>query len=367
MIRVERALKGALGERVTVESSVDGGTCGIKLPAGGRVGLALDRRAGKAWTTSLCSTADPDALIAAARLPAASGTPPLRGRGRGPDRRRHGAHRARKARRLQRTRRHAARGRRLRTDARPGGASRLAGGSRSRSDIPWPASARSSCRSRPCRPCTARATALDLGGGHARRTAAIVSVRGSEAERSIASGRSRSDVRRRGGVPGLRRPSRRRDARHGRGAHRPARGPIQAALLFRRAHRGPTRGRPRRACWTSRAGRLRSPARRVDGLVWLSTAHRCSTPGNGTVLDSRLNGQTAPHRQARHGRRRSRDGTAYLASGRDGATTRARRRSARTVFATLPGKVVGLTTIWRRRRALSWHSCEKSAKKPLTT
>ncbi len=75
VIRVERALKGAFGERVTVESSVDGGTCGIKLPAGGRVGLALDRRAGKAWTTSLCSTADPDALIAAARLPAASGTP----------------------------------------------------------------------------------------------------------------------------------------------------------------------------------------------------------------------------------------------------------------------------------------------------
>ena len=57
MIRVQRALKGALGERVTVESSVDeAGRVGSSFRPDDVSGSALDRRAGKAWTTSLCSS-----------------------------------------------------------------------------------------------------------------------------------------------------------------------------------------------------------------------------------------------------------------------------------------------------------------------
>ena len=55
-------------------SSADG-MCGIRIEPGRRIGLFLSMRAGKGrWWTELCSTADPDVLIAAAALPAPSGT-----------------------------------------------------------------------------------------------------------------------------------------------------------------------------------------------------------------------------------------------------------------------------------------------------
>jgi hypothetical protein len=102
---------------------------------------------------------------------------------------------------------------------------------------------------------------------------------------------------------------------------------------------------------------------RVDGLVWLSRDTLLDA-GNSTVLDARLG--VARRLSGKLGRVVGvQAGSAYLASG----TTLRRlgpgaKRAA--VFAELPGKVVGLTSVTPTAR-LSWHSCEKSAKKPLTT
>jgi len=72
-IRVERAVKGSFGERVTVHSGLT--SCQVSLETGARVGLFLNPGASGEWTASACGVVDPDALLAAAKLPAPGGTP----------------------------------------------------------------------------------------------------------------------------------------------------------------------------------------------------------------------------------------------------------------------------------------------------
>ena len=71
VVRVERAVKGTSGERVVVESGLT--SCQVRFEPGTRVGLFLTRGASGGWTTNACAVADPDALLAAAELPAPRG------------------------------------------------------------------------------------------------------------------------------------------------------------------------------------------------------------------------------------------------------------------------------------------------------
>ena len=73
--RVERRVKGALGDTVDVESASNGAACGLEATVGARIGLFLERRNGR-WTSSLCWQVSPEDLLAAA-LP----LPPPNGRG----------------------------------------------------------------------------------------------------------------------------------------------------------------------------------------------------------------------------------------------------------------------------------------------
>ena len=73
--RVERRVKGAMGSTVDVESASNGAACGLETTIGARIGLFLERRAGR-WTSSLCWQVSPDDLLAAAQP-----LPPPNGRG----------------------------------------------------------------------------------------------------------------------------------------------------------------------------------------------------------------------------------------------------------------------------------------------
>lgn len=73
--RVERSVKGDLGQTVVVESASNGAACGLETTIGARIGLFLDRDAGR-WKSSLCWQVDADDLVAATRP-----LPPPNGRG----------------------------------------------------------------------------------------------------------------------------------------------------------------------------------------------------------------------------------------------------------------------------------------------
>jgi hypothetical protein len=76
--RVEQVVKGELADRVDVESSSSGASCGLEVALGQRIGSLLYREA-NGWTSSLCSQVDPDALLrAAGPLPGPNGSGPLR-------------------------------------------------------------------------------------------------------------------------------------------------------------------------------------------------------------------------------------------------------------------------------------------------
>ena len=62
LFRVEQVYKGDISNRVEVETSRDGATCGLELPVGQRVGLLLDRD-GELWRSSLCSRVEPAAFL----------------------------------------------------------------------------------------------------------------------------------------------------------------------------------------------------------------------------------------------------------------------------------------------------------------
>jgi hypothetical protein len=65
---VEAALKGDIGEVVTVKSAADGAACGFEMPIGARVGILMDR-VDDEWHGNLCWTLDADALLAASQGP----------------------------------------------------------------------------------------------------------------------------------------------------------------------------------------------------------------------------------------------------------------------------------------------------------
>lgn len=71
--KVERSVKGVLGERVAVEADVSGASCGLELEVGQRTGLLLFRHAG-GWTSNLCAQVEPQALLAFAPAAAGAGT-----------------------------------------------------------------------------------------------------------------------------------------------------------------------------------------------------------------------------------------------------------------------------------------------------
>jgi hypothetical protein len=67
LFRVEQTYKGDIDNRVEVETSRDGASCGLELPVGERVGLLLDRN-GELWRTNLCSQVDPAEFLALANV-----------------------------------------------------------------------------------------------------------------------------------------------------------------------------------------------------------------------------------------------------------------------------------------------------------
>jgi len=74
---VERSVKGDLGKKVEVESSGYGGSCGLGVSEGERIGLFLHRD-GDGWRSGLCSQISPEALIEAAKpLPAPTSNGPV--------------------------------------------------------------------------------------------------------------------------------------------------------------------------------------------------------------------------------------------------------------------------------------------------
>ena len=72
---VERRVKGAIGETVDVESASEQRRVRARDAVGSRIGLFLERRAGR-WTSSLCWQVSPEDLLAAAQP-----LPPPNGRG----------------------------------------------------------------------------------------------------------------------------------------------------------------------------------------------------------------------------------------------------------------------------------------------
>ena len=62
LFRVEQVYKGDISNRVEVETSRDGATCGLDLSEGERVGLLLERD-GALWRSNLCSRVEPAAFL----------------------------------------------------------------------------------------------------------------------------------------------------------------------------------------------------------------------------------------------------------------------------------------------------------------
>ena len=60
--RIERAVKGELGDEIGVRAAAGGASCGLEVRVGQRVGIMLEQQGGM-WTSSLCAQTDPDALL----------------------------------------------------------------------------------------------------------------------------------------------------------------------------------------------------------------------------------------------------------------------------------------------------------------
>jgi hypothetical protein len=69
VLDVERRLKGPVGDRLEVATSLDSAACGVAGEPGRRVGLFLQRE-GETWHGTLCGQAEPEMLAA---LPTAAG------------------------------------------------------------------------------------------------------------------------------------------------------------------------------------------------------------------------------------------------------------------------------------------------------
>lgn len=76
--RVDKAIKGDLGQEIEVWSARSGASCGLEVAIGQQIGLLL-RRDGTRWSSGLCWQTSPDALREAARpLPEPNGRGPVR-------------------------------------------------------------------------------------------------------------------------------------------------------------------------------------------------------------------------------------------------------------------------------------------------
>ena len=120
---------------------------------------------------------------------------------------------------------------------------------------------------------------------------------------------------------------------------------------------GGTRPRVRAACDRRRSRRR---ARLACGATALLDA------GNGAVLDARLQRHAAPERRP-VGARRRRGRHRLPRLGQDAASSEARRGRAPRSSRELAGGGRRPDDAGAERRGRSWHSCEKSAKNPLTT
>jgi hypothetical protein len=72
---VEKAVKGAIGSSIEVETPSSSAACGVETPIGTRIGLFLER-AGGVWFGTLCAQVSPEDMLAAAVLPTPTGTGP---------------------------------------------------------------------------------------------------------------------------------------------------------------------------------------------------------------------------------------------------------------------------------------------------
>ena len=354
---VERVLRGTFGERVKVMTSSD--SCGGPIPPGTRIGLFLRADAQGRWWTYACKPGDPDKLIEAARLPAPSGTAryvaavdaagldatSLTADGEP------AAYGLRNGAPLALTRCGTGSAMAVR---RPNGTLGLVRDDADRStSIPLTDVAALHC--------SAAGGRIWAAGERDGRTT-VVSVAGT-AVTTVHTGSARTAVTFAGGRAYLASARRLTIVTLTTRAVRTVRHPGRFEQLSVSSGRVAGRlanGRGARLDLAS--GRLRTGGR-VDGLVWLSRTTLLDA-GNGTVLDSRL--AVERRLNGKLGRVVGvEEGSAYLASGR--TLLRLMPGAARaTVFAELSGRVVGLTTVTPAAR-LSWHSCEKSAKKPLTT
>lgn len=70
---VEGVAKGDIASSVVVLAAADGAACGLEVALGQRAALLLTREADR-WRSSLCSKADPDAMLALSTLPRTGGS-----------------------------------------------------------------------------------------------------------------------------------------------------------------------------------------------------------------------------------------------------------------------------------------------------
>lgn len=356
VIRVERAVKGTFGERVTVSSILT--SCQVSIDPGTRVGLFLNAGANGEWTTIACSMTDPDALLAAADLPAPSGTARLvaavesattdsvaltaggKVAGYGlPD----GAPLA-----LARCGANAIQALRG-TDGRVRVSARVAPrlGAAGAVEVPLKDVSALDCTGNTQWAIGTDGTLVSIRSGEAR-------VESRRAGGAVAIAGAKAYFARRGRVDVMTlRTGRVRTVRH---AGQFTQLSVQGERVAGRLRDG------RGAVLALASGRLRTGGT-VDGLAWLGR-DRLLDAGNGTVLSGRL--EVARRLSGRVGRLVGTDGaTAYLA---DGEFLRRLRPGAgrAEAFAEAPGPVVGIVPVQTKATA-AWHSCEKSAKHPLTT
>lgn len=361
VVRVERAIKGTFGDRVTVRS--DFTSCQVDVEPGTRVGLFLNPGADGAWTTTLCSLADPDVLLAAAALPPPEGKARLVAAVDAAEVDAVGLTAAGKA---------AAyglpNGKPLALAPCGSGivqAVRGADGALAVQARQLPQLALTSVQALPpalrsvtVLGCSADGRSQWVGGSVGERKTAVYQLRGGKARRlmrlrddpvAIVGSRAYVGLNGRVGIYSLTRKTWREVDHDGRFEQLAVDGDRVAGRL--------SDGRAAVLDVSSR--RLRTGPR-VDALVWLGPSSLLDA-ANATVLTARLTG-----------RRRLagpvgrvvgvHDETAYLASGK--VLRRLRPGAARTqVFAELPGPVVGIAQV-RPRATAAWHSCEESAKTP---
>ncbi|HEX7166028.1 MAG TPA: hypothetical protein VF230_03510 [Acidimicrobiales bacterium] len=360
-VRVERALKGELGERVTLHSAMT--SCHVEYAVGARIAVVLYGPS-QDWDVGTCNSVDVRSLLAAAELPPPSGTArfvaaveddtvdavALAANGKPAG---YGWREGRPV-------ALASCGRSATATAFAGSSGRVRVSIRALPDMIGAGSESRLALSRvSALSCDASARRFWIAGEQGGRTVVIAVERrrsslrlhSAPAGAAVSFSGGRAYVASAGRVDVVTLSSGKvRSVRHG-GAFRSlsvASGRIAGRLRSGRA-----------AILDLASGRLRT-GRRVDGLVWLSRTSLLDA-GNGAVLDPRL--KLVRRLSGTVGRVVGvRNGSAYLASG--ALVRRLKPGATRAeVFAELPGKVVALTLV-APTASVAWHSCQKSANSP---